>query len=96
MRPELKNKIIKIAVRTLVIIMTVILLLAGTLYWVMWILVHGPSPIAKNYFVNSVKETSAAGFLANIYLSKEEIDIIINGNNFLNMLYFSYGIRQSP
>ena len=80
MRPELKNKIIKIAVRTLVIIMTVILLLAGTLYWVMWILVHGPSPIAKNYFVNSVKETSAAGFLANIYLSKEEIDIIINGN----------------
>ena len=79
MKHETKNKIKKILIRTLVITLTVILLLAGTLYWVMWVLVHGPSPTMKKLFVNSVKETSAAGFLANIYLSKDEIDIIVNG-----------------
>ncbi len=77
MKPETKQKIIKIAIRSLVIFLTVVLLLAGTLYWMMWIMVHGPSSIARDYFVNSVNETSAVGFLANIYLSKEEIDIII-------------------
>ena len=79
MKPETKQKVRKIAIRSLIIFLTVVILLAGTLYWMMWILIHGPSDIARDYFVNSVKETSAAGFLANIYLSKDEINVIING-----------------
>lgn len=44
----------------------------------MWILVNGPSPTARNLFVLSVKETSAGGFLANIFLSEEEIQSILS------------------
>ena len=47
------------------------------LYGVMWVLTKGPSPTAKRIFTRSVKETSAVGFLANLYLSKAEIDEII-------------------
>ncbi len=57
------------------------LLAAGALYCVMHVLVNGPSPSARNLFVRSVKETSAGGFLANLYLSQEEIDEILMGSN---------------
>lgn len=43
------------------------------LYCVMWVCVNGPSEEVKELFVLSVRETSAGGFLANIYLSDEEI-----------------------
>lgn len=51
---------------------TLVILLGGA-YAIMWILVNGPSVLAKDLFVLSVKETSAGGFLANIYLSEAEI-----------------------
>lgn len=54
------------------IIITLAILIIG-LYSVMWVVVKGPSPTAKQLFVRSVKETSAIGFFANIYLSNEEI-----------------------
>ena len=64
--------------RIAICFVTVILLLLLIAYGVMWILVNGPSPTAKNLFVLSVKETSAGGFLANIFLSEEEIREIIS------------------
>ncbi len=67
-------------VRIPVVVLTVLIILIGTLYSVMWILVNGPSPTAKRLFVLSVKETSAGGFLADIYLSSDEIDTILNGS----------------
>jgi len=66
--------------RTVVIILTVLILLLVTAYSVMWILVNGPSPTAKRLFVLSVKETSAGGFLADIYLSEEEIAEILGSS----------------
>lgn len=42
-------------------------------YSAMWICVNGPSPVLRDIFVMSVRETSAMGFLANIFLSDEEI-----------------------
>ena len=42
------------------------------------ILSHGGSETARDYFVRSVKETSAVGFLADIFLSPEEVDAIVN------------------
>lgn len=59
-------------------LLTVILLLLLFAYGTMWILVNGPSPTARNLFVLSVKETSAGGFLANIFLSEEEIQSILS------------------
>ena len=64
--------------RILVCIATALLLLLLFAYGTMWILVNGPSPTAKKLFVLSVKETSAGGFLADIYLSQEEIDAILS------------------
>lgn len=55
------------------ILLETALLLVITLYGVMYILAKGPSPTARELFVRSVKETSAVGFLADIYLSEEEI-----------------------
>lgn len=43
------------------------------LYIIMWICTHGPSPVAKDLFVLSVRESSMGGFLANLVCSKEEI-----------------------
>ena len=64
--------------RILVCVATAVLLLLLFAYGTMWILVKGPSPTAKKLFVLSVKETSAGGFLADIYLSKSEIDAILS------------------
>jgi len=42
-----------------------------------WVLSRGPSPTAQRLFVLTVKETSAVGFLANIFLSDAEVDEIL-------------------
>ena len=62
-----------ISVRLLCVVLVTALLLVGGLYGVMYILAKGPSVTARNLFVRSVRETSAIGFLANLYLSDEEI-----------------------
>jgi len=49
-------------------------------YSIMWVCVNGPSWVVKDMFVMSVRETSAAGFLANIYCSKAEIQKIVERN----------------
>ncbi len=51
---------------------TLVMLVIG-LYSIMWICVNGPSPLAGDLFVLSVRETSAGGFLANIYCSDAKI-----------------------
>jgi len=66
--------------RSAVIFITVLILLLATAYSVMWILVNGPSPTARRLFVLSVKETSAAGFLADMYLSDAEIEEILGSS----------------
>ena len=58
---------------------TVILLLAGFLVMV-YMMSRGPSVQIRNLFVTSVRETSAAGFLADIFLSAAEIESITVGN----------------
>lgn len=55
------------------------ILVAG-LYVIMLILTHGPSPVARDLFVLSVRESSAGGFLANMVCSKELIAQIEEAN----------------
>lgn len=59
------------------------ILLVGA-YFVMWICVNGPSTLAKDLFVLSVRESSAGGFLADIYCSEEEIKEIEKRNTVQN------------
>ncbi len=74
------KSVVHLSGRILCVAATAVFLLLIAAYGVMWILVNGPSPTAKRLFVLSVKETSAAGFLADIYLSKDEIaEILQNG-----------------
>ena len=70
----------KIILRVLGFIGVTLLMLVLCLYCVMWVVTKGPSEQAKNLFVLSVRETSMAGFLANIYCSKAEIAAIEEGN----------------
>lgn len=62
--------------RTFIMIgLTLLIILLG-LYCIMWVCVNGPSERARELFVLSVRETSAVGFLANLYCSQDEIDAI--------------------
>lgn len=67
------KKLLAFLGKTLLVLLETVLLLVITLYGVMYVLAKGPSPTARDLFVRSVRETSAVGFLANLYLSEEEI-----------------------
>ena len=60
-----------LAIETLVLLVVALLL-------IIFLITKGLSPTARDLFVRSVKETSAIGFLADIYLSEEEVNEIVN------------------
>lgn len=64
--------------RTLLVILETLLLLVGALYGVMYVVAKGPSPTASKLFVNSVRETSAIGFLADLFFSEDEIKAMMS------------------
>lgn len=68
-----RRKGLKLLGKLLLIFLETVLLLVVALYGVMYVLAKGPSPTARELFVRSVRETSAIGFLAELYLSEEEI-----------------------
>ena len=76
--PRKKKKIGGIIGKIAWFLFQTVLLLAVTLYGVMFVLAKGPSPTARDIFVMSVRETSAIGFLANIFFTDEEIAQIEN------------------
>lgn len=55
------------------LLLETLLIVVLALYGVMFVLAKGPSPTARNLFVLSVRETSAVGFLANLFFTEEEI-----------------------
>ena len=63
----------KILLRLGFVLLETLSIVIVALYGVMFVLAKGPSPTARNLFVLSVRETSAVGFLANIFFSEEEI-----------------------
>lgn len=76
-----KQKILIWVGRVAATIVLTLALVCVWLYGVMAILVYGPSKTAKNQFVLSVQETSAIGFLANLFCSEEEIAQIKEANS---------------
>lgn len=63
--------------RVLASVLAAVIIAVYLVLTVIFVLVKGPSPSAKRLFVLSVKETSAAGFLANIFLPSDEVDAIL-------------------
>lgn len=64
----------------LIVVFTTIMIVVVALLGIIFILVKGPSDTAKVLFVSSVNETSAIGFLGDIFLSDEEVKEILDGN----------------
>lgn len=58
---------------------TLVLLLAGFLVMI-YLVSKGPSQQIRNLFVTSVRETSAGGFLADIFLTEQEVQEIVSSN----------------
>lgn len=63
--------------KTLAFFLSTVVILLATFLAAVYITVNGPSPSARNLFVMSVKETSAAGFLADLFLSREQVESIL-------------------
>lgn len=83
LKNKIKSKKLKpkqVALRVLAALGVTLGMLIVGLYSVMFVLAHGPSPVAKELFVMSVKESSAGGFLANMVCSKSEIEDIEERN----------------
>jgi len=75
-----KSKVLKFVGRFFAFVGVTLLMLVIGLYVIMWICTKGPSSQIKELFVLSVRESSAGGFLADIYLSPEEITLIEEKN----------------
>ena len=78
-RPQKKgwlSVLLKALGRTFLVLLETVVLLAIVLYGVMYVLTKGPSPTARDIFVMSVRETSAVGFLADLFFTPEEIAAI--------------------
>lgn len=72
-KPAWTKVVGRILARLGFLVLETVLILVIALYGIMFVLAKGPSPAARNLFVLSVRETSAVGFLANIFFSEEEI-----------------------
>lgn len=73
-----RHPVLRFFLRLLAVLLVTLLLLLFALYGVMYVLAKGPSPTARRLFVMSVRETSAAYFLADWFFTPEEIADIEN------------------
>ncbi len=75
----------KIWYRLFVVFITIILLILTAFFGALTIVNYGPSPAARDLFVVSVMETSAAKFLARIYFSEAEVQEILEANRVMDL-----------
>ncbi len=73
-------------VKIALLLLETVLLLVVALYGVMFVLAKGPSETARDVFVMSVRETSAIGFVANIFFTDEEIAQIENAEDIVEFV----------
>ena len=82
--------------RLLLILVETALILVIALYGVMFVLAKGPSPTARDLFVMSVRETSAVGWLANLYFTDEQIARIENRQEVEDYIETDTSLIQIP
>jgi len=76
----MKKILTRIAVSIVTLLVVILLFLLGCVF----ILEKGPSPKAAELFVNSALETSAGKFLAGIFVSKDELEAMVNSNSIVS------------
>ena len=74
-------KVKTVVFRILLVFFTLIFLLVGGLFCGVWIFEFGPSEKARDLFVVSMMETSAAKFLATSFLGEEKVNEILEANS---------------
>ena len=89
-------KVMGVIGKIFLVLLETVLLLAVALYGVMYVLAKGPSPAASELFVRSVRETSAIGFLANLYLSEAEIEELLKADNVADYVETDTSLIQIP
>ena len=72
-QPKEKLNVAKLLLRTVGVLVMTVVLLVVTVYGAGFILTKGPSQQMSNLFVMTMRETSAMKWVANLYLSEEEI-----------------------
>ena len=77
-KPSFIRRLGRFFARWLIFLMLTALLLAVTAYGALYVVCKGPSESARDLFVMSVRETSAIGFLADLFLTEDEIASIEN------------------
>ena len=82
--------------KVLLILVETVLLLVIALYGLMFVLAKGPSTTARDLFVMSVRETSAMGWLANLYFTDEEIARIENRKEVEDFIETDTSLIQIP
>lgn len=90
------RKAFVIAAKCLVVLLQTILMLAVTLYCVMFVLAKGPSPTARDLFVMSVRETSAVYWLADLFFTEEQIAAIEKGDETMEFEDTDTSLIQRP
>lgn len=76
-----KQKVLKIVGRCLLVLLVTVVILAGTLYIMLYRCCNGPSDTARNVFVTTLLETGQMKFLASWVCSDAEIQAIVNQNS---------------
>lgn len=71
-----KHPVLAVVGKILSFVLATVLIIVIGLVGVIYVVEKGPSESARNLFVRSVRETSAAGFLAEFFLTEEEIAAI--------------------
>ena len=90
------GKFFSVLGKSLLILVETALLLCIALYGVMFVLAKGPSPTARNLFVMSVRETSAMGWVANIFFTDEEIAKMENRSEVEDFIETDTSLIQIP
>ena len=80
LRPEKQvgRSLLRFVLRLMAVLLSTLAVLAVLLLCAIFIICRGGSESARDSFVRSVKETSAIGFLADIFLTPAEVEAIVN------------------
>ena len=95
-KPGAARVIFGILGKVMLLLLETVLLLVLALYGVMFVLAKGPSPTARDLFVMSVRETSAMGWVANIFFTEEEIAKIENPKEIDEYIEIDTSLIQIP
>ncbi len=78
--PKRKGRVRRFVLKSFCVLFAMIFSVAALAFGAITLICTGPFPNARNLFVVSVEETSAAKFLSRIYFSEEEVQEILSSN----------------